>query len=293
MKRAPAITICTLLMLGSSVVGAQQVSESAAPAAQTSLDQAPATAVRVQLEAVAMLSEEFRERFSAATAMQFASEMIPLAFVLDEDQRRTVQRMRTRDAVRTVWQQTVEIPAEESVDLLLGGEFPVPVATYNYAARKPASTVQFKEYGVSLKFRVVEVGQHRFTVELTPEVSTVNFAHQINLADYVIPALDSRRTVRRLTLAPGRTILISNLLSQDELSALSRLGFKADQHHAFAELVKFSREAAQPVELLLFVTPLHAARATTPALVDEAANAVPGIVGSSGFATAVEKSKLP
>ncbi|MEJ7618425.1 MAG: hypothetical protein WKF30_15995 [Pyrinomonadaceae bacterium] len=255
------------------------------------------SALRLQFEAIAVVSSELNQYFNTSAVAQ-ASSLIPFTFVLNNGDVAAMRRLRTRDALRTVWQQDIATVTDDLTELLLGGEFPVPVMTSNHIARKSAATVQFKEYGVSLKLRVVAAGDGKLAIEVTPEVSTVNLARQIRFADYVIPALDSRRTTKRMVIAPGKTIAIVNLLSQHELAALARVGFQADRRTVFAELNKFSRDANQQVELMLLVTllsPVPQQNATNPdALTRPQSGDLPtGIIGESGFATSTEHSKLP
>ncbi|MEJ7712768.1 MAG: hypothetical protein WKF84_23700 [Pyrinomonadaceae bacterium] len=192
---------------------------------------------------------------------QPASEPTPVVFVLNEHDDLALQRLRVRDAMRTIWKQTIVASRKTNVDFLLGGEFPVPVMTHDAAQRTraaAAATIQFKEYGVSVRLRINDIDDtQRLAVgKLTPQIATVvDLTRKVRFEDYIIPALASRRTTKRLIISPGETIALVDLLTQEELSSLSRIGFGSIDKSAFSELRKFARATGQQLDLMLLVTP--------------------------------------
>lgn len=101
----------------------------------------------------------------------------------------------------------------QPASFLVGGEFPVPVATSNNTI-----SVEFKQYGISLAFVPTVVGHDRISLHVRPEVSQLDKANGVtsilnSAVSVQIPALTVRRADTTVELGSGQSFAIAGLLS--------------------------------------------------------------------------------
>jgi pilus assembly protein CpaC len=108
----------------------------------------------------------------------------------------------------------------EPANFLVGGEFPIPVAT-----NANTVSVDFKQYGISLSFVPTVLSGGQISLHVRPEVSQLDKANGVtfffgganNTAGLSIPGLDVRRADTTVMLGSGQSFAIAGLL-QDQTS---------------------------------------------------------------------------
>ena len=106
----------------------------------------------------------------------------------------------------------------EPANFLVGGEFPVPVAT-----NQNTISVEFKQYGISLSFVPTVMNNGAIMLHVRPEVSQLDKANGVTFffgtqnasAGLSIPGLDVRRADTTVELGSGQSFAIAGLL-QDQ-----------------------------------------------------------------------------
>jgi len=106
----------------------------------------------------------------------------------------------------------------EPANFLVGGEFPVPVAT-----NANTVSVEFKQYGISLSFVPTVLAHGAISLHVRPEVSQLDKANGVtfffgttnNSSGLSIPGLDVRRADTTVQLGSGQSFVIAGLL-QDQ-----------------------------------------------------------------------------
>ena len=98
----------------------------------------------------------------------------------------------------------------KEASFLAGGEFPFPIV-------QPANgintvTIQFKQFGVQLKFTPVITPAGLIHLHVAPEVSTLDFSNGILINGTNIPALSTRRADTEFELQDGQSFVIAGLL---------------------------------------------------------------------------------
>ncbi len=99
----------------------------------------------------------------------------------------------------------------KEASFLAGGEFPFPVAQQN-ASGIATVTVQFREFGVRLKFTPVIQPNGSIHLHVAPEVSTLDFANAVTVAGTTIPAISTRKAETEFELQDGQSFVIAGLL---------------------------------------------------------------------------------
>ena len=98
----------------------------------------------------------------------------------------------------------------KEASFLAGGEFPFPIVQPGQGFT--AVTIQFKEFGVKLRFKPVIMPNGNIHLNVTPEVSTLDFANALTISGFTIPALSTRRAETEFELQDGQSFVIAGLM---------------------------------------------------------------------------------
>ena len=135
---------------------------------------------------------------------------------------------------------------------LAGGEFPFPVLQAGSASN--AVTIQFKEFGVRLKFTPQILPDDTVNLKVEQEVSALDFANSLSVSGFLVPALSSRRAATEIQLRDGQTFAIAGLIDNRITEAGSKISGLGD----IPIIGKFFRSRNRQknrTELLAMVTP--------------------------------------
>jgi pilus assembly protein CpaC len=98
----------------------------------------------------------------------------------------------------------------KEASFLAGGEFPFPIVQPGQGFT--AVTIQFKEFGVKLKFKPVIMPNGNIHLNVTPEVSTLDFTNALTISGFTVPALSTRRAETEFELQDGQSFVIAGLM---------------------------------------------------------------------------------
>ena len=111
---------------------------------------------------------------------------------------------------------TLTTQTGQMAEFLSGGEFPIPVP-----GRNDSVTIEFKEFGVGVKFLPVVLDSGRINLQLNISVSelvsgnTVGISQDGVTSQFVVPALTKRSAMSTVELADGQTIGIAGLINEN------------------------------------------------------------------------------
>lgn len=140
----------------------------------------------------------------------------------------------------------------QEANFLVGGEFPIPVL--QGAGNTGAVTIQYKEFGIRLRFTPQITGNETIKLTLNQEVSSLDLANGVNLSGFFIPALSTRRAETLVELADGQSFVVAGLLSNEERDQFSQIPV-ISQIPILGNLFKSRQERKQRTELVMLVTP--------------------------------------
>lgn len=106
----------------------------------------------------------------------------------------------------------------EEAEFLAGGEFPIPVQ-----ANEDQITIEFKEYGVAVRFLPIVLSDSRIRVSVAPEISELSEIGALQVGTVQVPSLTTRRAKTTVELAPGESFMIAGLLRDQSSSAVNQL----------------------------------------------------------------------
>jgi pilus assembly protein CpaC len=135
----------------------------------------------------------------------------------------------------------------ESAKFLAGGEFPILVP------ENDRITVEFKQFGVSLAFTPVLVGD-RISLRVNPEVSQLSSTGAVEISGFTIPALTTRRAETTVELGSGQSFAIAGLLQNNITRDLQKLPGLGDVP-VLGALFRSDSFRRNETELVIIVTP--------------------------------------
>jgi pilus assembly protein CpaC len=146
---------------------------------------------------------------------------------------------------------------KEDATFLAGGELPIPIVQGGAGANDNISrvTVQFKEFGVRLKFNAEIVSDSLIKLYVQPEVSSLDFVNSVLISGFRIPALRTRRVETTLDVMRDQSMIISGLFSNEQERVRTGVPFLQDIP-ILGLLFSSSRWQNNETELVIVVTPV-------------------------------------
>jgi pilus assembly protein CpaC len=145
----------------------------------------------------------------------------------------------------------------QEAKFLVGGEFPVPIAS-----NLGAISVLWKKFGIILNFTPTVIADGALHLKLAAEVSDVDPTRSVTVGGTSIPGLTSRQSETTVRLADGQSFAIAGLLSDKVQSTISKIPLLGDLPilGALFRSVSYQRNET---ELLVVVT-AHLAKPVAP-----------------------------
>ncbi len=141
----------------------------------------------------------------------------------------------------------------EEAEFLAGGEIPVPVPQSGGGLTNTL-TIEYKPFGVAVKFRPNVLSENRIRMEVQPEVSELDDSTSIVLQNFRVPGLTTRRARTTVELAPGESFMIAGLIKDQTRSNLDQLpGVK--ELPVLGALFRSTSFQRNETELVISVTP--------------------------------------
>jgi pilus assembly protein CpaC len=136
---------------------------------------------------------------------------------------------------------------------LAGGEFPFPTLGSTGGGASQVS-ISFRKFGVSIDFVPHITSRGTIRLEVTPEVSSLDFANGLVFQGFNIPALSTRRVQTEVELESGQSFVIGGLLDNRATETLSKVpGLSSIP--LFGKLFESRSVRKNKTELLVLVTP--------------------------------------
>jgi pilus assembly protein CpaC len=164
-----------------------------------------------------------------------------------------IQALRQNNLLRVLAEPNLITISGQEASFLAGGEFPVPV-TQGGGTGGVAITVEYREFGVKLKFVPIVLGDGRIRLKVAPEVSDLDFSNAVTLNGYVVPGLTSRKVETSVELAEGQSFAIAGLLNNSVTSSKNVTPLLGDLP-VVGSLFRSIRYQRKETELVVIVTP--------------------------------------
>jgi pilus assembly protein CpaC len=136
----------------------------------------------------------------------------------------------------------------ETASFLVGGEFPYPVPQENN------TTIEFKQFGISLAFTPTLLNENHINLRVRPEVSSLDYSNVVSLSGIAVPSIRTRRAETSVELGAGQSLAIAGLFSSEIANSMDNIPWISDIPilGALFSSTKFRRNQT---ELVIIVTP--------------------------------------
>jgi len=160
--------------------------------------------------------------------------------------------MEDKGALKTLSEPNLVVANGDEGSFLVGGEFPVVIASA--AGSGAAASVDYKEFGISLKFKPVIVPNGDIYMKISQEVSELDFANGVAISGFQMPGLKTRKAESGLQLADGQTFVLAGLIDSKITKKVTKIPILGDIPFIGA-LFRNSRYKKEETELMVMVTP--------------------------------------
>lgn len=165
--------------------------------------------------------------------------------------------------IHTLAEPNLTAMSGETASFLVGGEYPIPVSQ-----QLGETTVEYKQYGISLSFVPTVMSNGRINLRVRPEVSALTNQGAVTLqsstSSLVIPALTVRRVETTVELGSGESFAIAGLLQDQVTQEDQGTPFLGDVP-ILGALFRSDSFRRQQSELVILVTPYIVRPTSAPA----------------------------
>lgn len=178
-----------------------------------------------------------------STTLGFAGKLLGLDILS------TLNLAETQGLSTTLAEPNLVALSGETASFLAGGEFPIPTAQ-----GISGTSIEFKEYGVSLAFTPTVLEGGRISMRVRPEVSEISSANSVRLNGFEVPSLTTRRTETTVELGSGQSFMIAGLLSNTGNNSVDKAPFLGSLP-ILGALFRSNGFRRNQTELVIVVTP--------------------------------------
>jgi pilus assembly protein CpaC len=164
----------------------------------------------------------------------------------------TLKALESRRLLETLAEPNVLATNGKPADFVAGGEFPFPMV--QGGAGIGTVTIQFREFGIRIRFLPKITPRGTIQLQVAPEVSSLDYANAVNFQGYTIPALNTRRVQTEVELEGGQSFVIAGLLDQRMTETLNKIPGLANIP-LLGKLFQSRSQSRTNSELMVIVTP--------------------------------------
>lgn len=140
----------------------------------------------------------------------------------------------------------------DTATFLAGGELPIPILQPS-ADGVGRVTIQYKEFGVRLRFVAEILSDSLVKLHVRPEVSSLDFVNGIVISGFRIPAFRTRRVETTVDVRRDQSMIISGLFNNEQEEIRRGIPFLKDLP-VLGALFSSTRWKNNETELLVVVT---------------------------------------
>jgi pilus assembly protein CpaC len=132
-----------------------------------------------------------------------------------------IKALQTKNLLQILAEPNLIAVNGKEASFLAGGEFPFPIV--QPGAGFTAVTIQFKEFGVRLKFTPVIMPNGNIHLRVIPEVSQLDFSNALTISGFTIPALSTRRAETEFEMQDGQSFVIAGLMNNQATNVVNKV----------------------------------------------------------------------
>jgi len=190
---------------------------------------------------------------TAGGALTLGSALNIFLFRPDLNLATALQALEARNLAQILAEPNVLAIDGHTASFLAGGEFPYPTLQGGGAGLGQV-TIAFREFGVRINFTPTVTPRGTIRLNVTPEVSSLDYANGLVFQGFTIPGLNTRRVNTEVELEDGQSFAIGGLLDNRDTESFSKIPGLGDIPF-FGKLFRSRTVNKNNTELLVLVTP--------------------------------------
>ena len=159
-----------------------------------------------------------------------------------------IDAMKEEGLIQILAKPTLISLSGQPAHFLAGGEFPVPVPDDDGIG------VEWREFGVRLNFTPMVLDDGIISMNVSPEVSELDYTTAISISGYIVPGLTTRKASTRVELKDGQSFAIAGLLNNKVRESIHKFPLLGDIP-ILGALFRSSSFQKDETELVIVVTP--------------------------------------
>ncbi|HEY9032996.1 MAG TPA: type II and III secretion system protein family protein [Pseudomonadales bacterium] len=133
----------------------------------------------------------------------------------------TIEALEKEGLAKTLAEPNLVALSGQEASFLAGGEIPIPVAQAG-TALAGTITIEYKEFGIGLKFTPTVLGNDKINIKLSTEVSAIDTSNTLSTGFVDVPTLLTRRAGTTIEMADGQGFAIAGLMESTMNNAIDR-----------------------------------------------------------------------
>ncbi|MCK5880383.1 MAG: type II and III secretion system protein family protein [Sinobacterium sp.] len=166
----------------------------------------------------------------------------------------TIQALEEQGLAKTLAEPNLVTMSGQEASFLAGGEIPIPVAQSSGGNSGPIITLEFKEFGIGLRFTPTVLSDDKINIKLATEVSAINNSETYDLGAVKVPAISTRRASTTVEMGDGQSFAIAGLMANDMNNVVKKVPFLGSIP-IIGALFSSTEYQRRESELVVIVTP--------------------------------------
>jgi pilus assembly protein CpaC len=163
-----------------------------------------------------------------------------------------IQALQNKNLLETLAEPNLLVVNGTAAQFLAGGEFPYPMVQPGTGSN--SVSIAFKEYGIRLGFLPLITPRGTIRMQVTPEVSSLDYTNSVTIAGTTVPGTSMRRVQTEVELENGQSFVIAGLLNNQTTENLSKVPGIGDIP-ILGKLFQSKSLSRNHTELLVIITP--------------------------------------
>ncbi len=163
-----------------------------------------------------------------------------------------IKALETKNQLQMLAEPNLMVINNTAADFVAGGEFPFPVV--QPGAGSNSISIAFKEYGIKLGFHPLVTARGTIRLQVTPEVSALDYANSVTVAGTTVPGTSIRKVHTEVELESGQSFVIAGLMDNQTTETLSKIPGIGDIP-LLGKLFQSKSLTRNNSELLVLITP--------------------------------------
>lgn len=164
-----------------------------------------------------------------------------------------LQALAENEYLRLLAEPTLVALSGEEARFLAGGEFPIPVVQGGGTSGGTSVTIEYREFGISLRFKPLVLGDGAIRLRVFTEVSDLSDVGAVEIQGFSVPSVVTRNAETTVEVHSGQTFALAGLLSQATSGRVSKVPGLGDLP-VLGPLFRSTRYTSGETELVLLVT---------------------------------------